>query len=107
MTCSIDGASQETYGQNRIRGLFDTVIDNIKEINHWKLEYKSPHPKMTWQFIVFGHNEHELPTARAMARDFDMAFFAKWNWDAKFSPIRDRDLGARELGMAEVTREEY
>ena len=42
-----------------------------------------------------------------MARDLDMVFFAKLNWDPKFSPIKDRDLVARELGMAEVTREEY
>jgi hypothetical protein len=35
---------------------------------------------MTWQLIVFGHNEHELPKARAMARDLD-AVFAKLNWD--------------------------
>jgi len=107
MTCSIDGASQETYGQYRIRGDFGTVINNVKKINRWKQDYESPHPKMTWQFIVFGHNEHELPEARAMARDLDMVFFAKLNWDPKFSPIKDRDLVARELGMAEVTREEY
>src|SRR5260221_4412286 len=107
MTCSIDGASQETYGQYRVKGDFNTVIDNIKKINQWKRDYESPHPKMTWQFIVFGHNEHELPAARTLARSLDMVFFVKLNWDPEFSPIRDRDLVARELGMAEVTREEY
>jgi MoaA/NifB/PqqE/SkfB family radical SAM enzyme len=107
MTCSIDGASQETYSQYRIRGNFDTVIKNIKKINQWKEKYKSPYPAMIWQFIVFGHNEHELPKARTMARSLDMNFFAKLNWDRNFSPIRDRDLVAHELGMSEITREEY
>ena len=107
MTCSVDGASNETYKQYRVRGSFDRVIANIRRLNELKAQYRSPFPIITWQFIVFGHNEHELPEARAMARDLDMVFFAKLNWDPKFSPIKDRDLVARELGMAEVTREEY
>jgi len=107
MTCSIDGASPETYAQYRIRGDFNTVIDNIKKINRWKETYDSPYPRMTWQFIVFGHNEHELPMARTLARSLDMVFYAKLNWDPNFSPIRDRDLVARELGITELTREEY
>jgi MoaA/NifB/PqqE/SkfB family radical SAM enzyme len=41
MTGSIDGASQETYAQYRIRGDFGTVIDNVKKINQRKRDYES------------------------------------------------------------------
>ena len=64
MTCSIDGASAETYEVYRVRGNFDAVIENIKTINRLKQAYRSKFPLLRWQFIVFGHNEHELPKAR-------------------------------------------
>jgi hypothetical protein len=40
-------------------------------------KYRSPYPHLRWQFIVFPHNEHELPKARAMAQELGMRFFAK------------------------------
>ena len=57
MRCSIDGASQETYEQYRVRGNFDEVMKNIDKINEYKKQYKSQFPLLTWQFEVFGHNE--------------------------------------------------
>ena len=36
MTCSIDGASQETYKVYRVKGDFDRVIANIRTITAWK-----------------------------------------------------------------------
>ena len=36
MRCSIDGASNESYSQYRIRGNFDRVISNIRKINEYK-----------------------------------------------------------------------
>ena len=63
MTCSIDGASNETYKTYRVKGNFETVIENIRKINFFKQKYQSEYPRLTWQFIVFGHNEHEIPLA--------------------------------------------
>ena len=63
LVCSIDGASEETYSIYRVRGKFTNVIDNIRKINELKQQYRSPFPELTWKFIVFGHNEHELPVA--------------------------------------------
>src|SRR5262249_47249745 len=56
LTCSIDGASPETYGIYRVRGDFDAVIRNVETINAFKRHFRSQLPYLIWQFIVFGHN---------------------------------------------------
>jgi MoaA/NifB/PqqE/SkfB family radical SAM enzyme len=106
MTCSIDGASPETYRVYRVRGNFMKIIEHIERINDFKNKYQSEFPKLTWQFVVFGHNEHEIPVAREMARKLGMAFSTKINWDAKFSPIRDKVFVRTQSGEG-ATRQEY
>lgn len=107
ITCSIDGASPETYRVYRHRGNFDNVIAHIERINHFKREYRSKFPQLSWQFIVFGHNEHELPAAREMAARLGMEFYPKISWDRRFSPIRDSEFVRAQTGERAVTREEY
>jgi MoaA/NifB/PqqE/SkfB family radical SAM enzyme len=107
MTCSIDGASQETYRRYRVRGNFDKVIGNIRRINEFKQLHRSEFPRLRWQFIVFGHNEHELPKARRMAQELDMEFYVKLSWDDAFSPVIDKDAVRRETGNGAATRAEF
>jgi MoaA/NifB/PqqE/SkfB family radical SAM enzyme len=107
ITCSIDGASSETYRMYRIRGDFDKVIRHIEQINYFKREHQSEFPQLKWQFVVFGHNEHEIPVAREMAGRLGMAFYTKVSWDAKFSPIRDSEFVRAQTGERAVTRQEY
>jgi MoaA/NifB/PqqE/SkfB family radical SAM enzyme len=106
LVCSIDGASQETYSIYRVRGKFANVIDNIRKINELKRRYNSPFPKLRWKFIVFGHNEHEVPVAREMARELGMDFVAKPNWDPNYSPLRDPEA-VRAATDDPVTWDEY
>jgi hypothetical protein len=68
------------------------VIANVKTINQLKKDYGSIFPLLTWQFVAFGHNEHEIDTAREMARELNMDFGVKLSWDAKFSPVKDQKL---------------
>lgn len=105
MTCSIDGASQATYEQYRVRGNFERVLETIRKINHFKALYQSLYPILDWQFVVFGHNQHEIPVARQMAADLGMGFRLKLSWDGEFSPVMDRDALRQEVGAAD--REEY
>lgn len=105
--CSIDGASSETYSLYRKGGDFNTVIGNIKTINRLKKKYHSPYPKLFWQFVVFGHNEHELPVARALAKALNMEFVPKLSWDSKYSPIKNYDFVKANTGWKHVTREEF
>lgn len=107
LNCSIDGASQETYEKYRVRGNFETVIGNIRAINELKRKYASNLPTLRWQFVVFGHNEHELPVAKKMARELGMAFTPKLSWDGGFSPVKDAAFVLRESGFPVATRAEW
>lgn len=112
ITCSIDGASQETYEIYRRNGNFEHVLENIRKLNNIKKKYHSKWPQLRWQFVVFGHNEHEIVQARRMARDLSMRFWVKLSWGAMytkedFSPVKDRGLVQKESGLAVADRNEY
>ncbi len=107
LSCSIDGATPESYRKYRVRGNFDAVIRNIETINSYKRRYQSDFPGLRWQFIVFGHNEHEIPIACEMAGKLGMEFVTKLTWDAKFSPIRDKEFVRAQTGWQSLNREEY
>ena len=107
LTCSIDGASNDTYKLYRMKGNFEKVILNIKRINFFKRKYQSKHPILHWQFVVFGHNEHELPIARRMAANLGMHFSPKLSWDEDFSPIKDQEFVKKETGFTILSRKKY
>lgn len=107
ITCSIDGASQGTYSVYRVRGNFDDVIANVQRINHFKKIYGSSLPVLTWQFVVFGHNEHEIAAARMRAAELGMGFYVKLSWDSGFSPVKNPELVRGIGGVGAVTREEF
>jgi MoaA/NifB/PqqE/SkfB family radical SAM enzyme len=106
ITCSIDGASSETYKIYRKGGDFKTVIANIRKINAFKDRYRSALPKLRWQFIAFGHNEHEIPRARQMAHELDMEFYVKLAWD-DLSPVKDKKWVKAFSETGAVSRKEY
>lgn len=107
LNCSIDGTSQETYGQYRVRGKYERVIANIRRINEFKKAYGSDLPRLQWQFIAFGHNEHEIEKARQLASELGMGFYVKLNWDARFSPVEDLDSIRAVTGTGAATRAEF
>lgn len=98
--CSIDGATQDTYARYRVRGKLDAVLGHIATINQHKQAYQSALPELTWQFVAFGHNEHEIPAARAMAGELGMGFVVKLSWDPDFSPVTDEDTLRSVAGAA-------
>jgi MoaA/NifB/PqqE/SkfB family radical SAM enzyme len=111
MTVSIDGASQATYMQYRVGGDFDQVLRNIRLLNQFKQQYRSEYPRLRWQFIAFGHNQHEIEAARKLAASLDMAFYVKLAWDdlytEAFSPVTDRDQVRQATGLGVADRQEY
>ena len=107
LTVSIDGASPEAYAQYRRKGDFDRVIDNIRRINEEKRRHRTGFPILTWQFIVFGHNEHEIAAARKLAAELGMGFRAKLSWDDGVSPIQNRELVQLALRTPHVTRSDH
>jgi hypothetical protein len=107
LVCSIDGASEETYPVYRVRGKFANVMANIRKINEFKQRYRSRFPELVWKFIVFGHNEHELPVAREMARELGMRFLPQMNFDSNFSPVRNPETVRAVTGMTAASMDEY
>ena len=99
LVVSIDGASQETYSTYRAGGTLSRVLENVRRLNEWKARLGSDRPRMIWQFVVFGHNEHELPAARRLAAELGMVFRPKLNWDGRYSPVRDPDFVRQETGL--------
>ncbi len=99
LTVSLDGATGETYKIYRRGGDFDVVIDNIKKINYFKEKYNSEFPKLTWQFILFGHNEHEIELAKERARGLNMGIKFKQNYSPKYSPIKNIKLIEAQTGL--------
>lgn len=106
LNLSIDGASQKTYVQYRIGGDFDKVISNIRELNKLKEKHNSVYPKLSWQFILFGHNEHEIPIVKELCKELNMVFNPKLN-HSDFSPIKNPEYVKAESGMKVSSREEY
>ncbi|HRZ40081.1 MAG TPA: SPASM domain-containing protein [Candidatus Omnitrophota bacterium] len=107
ITCSIDGTTQETYQIYRRRGDLNRVISNIKRINEHKKFYRSEFPRLTWQLIAFGHNEHQIEDAERMAADLGMTFQVKLASDDQFSPIKNKELIRIKSGLGACSREEY
>jgi len=64
---SLDGATKETYGQYRKGGDFDLVCANVRRLVAEKQRLGATRPLITWQFLVFRHNEQEQQQAQAMA----------------------------------------
>ncbi|BAZ46424.1 hypothetical protein NIES4102_34560 [Chondrocystis sp. NIES-4102] len=96
LNCSIDGASQESYSIYRRNGNFNQVIENIKTINYYKQLYNSPFPILSWQYVAFGHNEHEIEKAQQLAKTLNMSFKLKLSWDENFSPLKDQTQVAKK-----------
>ncbi len=61
---SMDGSTQETYEKYRIGGSIDKVWSGLENIANWKkkLRYRTPH--VILQFLVMGHNQHEIEAIR-------------------------------------------
>ncbi len=107
ITCSIDGASPETYSIYRRGGDFQKVISNIKTINKYKEKYQRRCPRLIWQFIAFGYNEHEIEAAEKLAADLGMEFNLKLSSHDSFSPIKNKELVRKKSCWGVASRAEY
>ena len=66
---SLDGATPETYQGYRKGGDFRRVIRGIRHLVAAKRRLGSFRPCIELQFLVMKHNQHEIETFRALARD--------------------------------------
>ena len=71
---SVDGASEKTYMLNRIGGEFTAVYANMERIVK---AHRNKKTRIEWQFLALSNNEHEIETAREMAKRIGINFFVK------------------------------
>lgn len=69
MVLSIDGASQETYGEYRRGGNFNKVIENLRKIVKRKKELNSNYPRIVWQYLINKKNEQDIKKAKMIAKE--------------------------------------
>jgi radical SAM protein with 4Fe4S-binding SPASM domain len=65
---SLDGSTQETYKKYRIGGQLQKVLDGTRNLVDAKKK-AGKGPIIIWQFIVFGHNEHQINDMKALAKE--------------------------------------
>lgn len=63
---SLDGLTPATYETYRAGGQLQKVFDGLENIYRAKKMHQTLHPIIEVQFIVFQHNEHEMPLVRKL-----------------------------------------
>lgn len=66
---SLDGTDKKSYNKYRLRGDFDRVVANVRELIRRRNARGQRYPMVEWQFIVMKQNEHQIGTAELMAKD--------------------------------------
>ncbi|MEY4003457.1 MAG: hypothetical protein RIT07_1499 [Bacteroidota bacterium] len=69
MIISIDGTTQQTYSEYRIGGEIEKVIEGTRNLLNARKMLGVSYPMVVWQFIVFAHNEHEIPAIEKLAKE--------------------------------------
>ena len=70
MTISIDGATQSVYEKFRKKGDLETVFKNIRNLIQTKNRMGKRTPMVSWQYLAFEHNEHEIDDAIKLGQEF-------------------------------------
>jgi MoaA/NifB/PqqE/SkfB family radical SAM enzyme len=68
MVISVDGVTQPVYERFRRNGNLELVFGNIRKMVDAKRRLRKRAPVLSWSFLAFEHNAHELPMALRMAR---------------------------------------
>jgi len=103
ISVSIDGCSNGTYSIYRKGGDFNRVISNVEKINYYKRRHGSAFPYLVWQFVIFGHNEHEINEARRRAGELNMSFNVVFNaLSDTYSSIKNKELVYKETGVSSI-----
>lgn len=75
MIVSIDGATQSVYDRFRRNGNLELVLGNVAKLVDAKKKLANRTPLLSWNFLAFQHNSHEIPAAEKMARRLGFNYF--------------------------------
>jgi len=99
LTVCLDGLVQEQYERTRVGGNIARVLENLRRICETRRALDTRQPRIEAQYILYQHNEHDEPAARALCAELGVDEFASFwgaldNWAGR-SPERYRVLGPR------------
>ena len=108
MVASIDGATQPVYQQFRRNGNLELVFGNLRKLAEAKRRLRKRTPVVSWNFLAFEHNQHEIPLAERMARELGVDQFRvvlPWGVDWDDPDIRPASVkaGVRRLNWLSAT----
>jgi pyruvate-formate lyase-activating enzyme len=93
ISASIDGVSQDSYGQYRLGGKVDTALAGLRHVVDQRRRLGRSNPRIRWQFLVFPHNEDEVGAARRIAEEIGVDTFEafgaggrRWTPEGGFEP---------------------
>lgn len=86
---SIDGSTQENYAKYRVKGNLNTVLEHLRIMTETKKRLKSAFPIVTWKFLEFEHNKHELEEARSLAKQYGVDAFETFKAWPKLMDIKE------------------
>jgi MoaA/NifB/PqqE/SkfB family radical SAM enzyme len=99
MTCSLHGASQETYATYQPGKDFGDAVAKIRHIIATRDRMGSATPAVQLNFVVTRHNEHEIEAFQTLADELGCkAVFSEPSMNARF---QDKDKNLVSLGLAE------
>jgi hypothetical protein len=107
MVLSIDGATQPVYQRFRRNGSLETVLDNIRKLLEARRALRKRTPVLSWNFLAFEHNAHEISMAARMARGLGVDHFRvvepfDVTWDDPEIRPASVDAGVRRLSWSSV-----
>ena len=65
MVLSIDGVTQPVYERFRRNGDLELVLRKVRRLVDVKRELRKRAPVLSWNFLAFEHNAHEIPSRPA------------------------------------------
>ena len=102
LTCSLHGASQETFEQYQPNKRFDDVVRKVQHIVETRRRLASATPAVQLNFVVTRYNEHERESFASLADELGCkAVFSPPAMNVRFIGL-DRNL--RPLAMTDADR---
>jgi MoaA/NifB/PqqE/SkfB family radical SAM enzyme len=74
---SIDGVTQETYQRYRVDGNLARALGNLRQLVRARDRLRSETPGLLWAFYLNRYNEHEVETAREIAKEIGVDIWFK------------------------------
>jgi len=110
MVMSIDGATQAVYERFRRHGDLELVLSNVRKLVEAKRRLHKRTPVLSWNFLAFEHNAHEIPLAVRMAREMGVNLFRIVNpfdvrWDDPEMRAAPVEGGVRRLDFSSIGAE--